>query len=206
MSESIQINNEDMPSLLYNTLPNVIIDELKNAKKIRKYNSELAGCLENENLLSIENSPLFKKHILEIAYYFLETCKQNFVIKELYSALRSAPKLNLNELWINEQKSGEYNPLHIHGGLFSFVVYLQIPYTMSEQTKIDKNLNSEKVLNGATQFFDPYNHFDRKIIVDKSSEGLMVLFPAWVLHTVYPYKGKYKNPRVTISGNINLYT
>ena len=128
------------------------------------------------------------------------------MIKRESDSTPTRKKLNLNELWINEQKSGEYNPLHIHGGLFSFVVYLQIPYTMSEQTKIDKNLSSEKVLNGATQFFDPYNHFDRKIIVDKSSEGLMVLFPAWVLHTVYPYKGKYKNPRVTISGNINLYT
>lgn len=205
MSESIQINTEDMPSLLYNTLPKHIYKELKQTSKTKKYNTELAGCLVHEYLLDLSDAPLFTKHALELAKYFFTEARNSVVIKEIYKSFAKQPILNLQELWLNEQQPGEYNPLHNHGGLFSFVVYLDIPYYMSEQIKIDKQIN--QVLNGSTEFYDPYNHFSRILTVEKDKhEGLMVMFPAWVLHTVYPFKGDYKDLRTTVSGNINLYT
>ena len=205
MSESIQFNTEDMPSLLYSTLPDNIYKELKQARKTIKYNKSLAGCLEQEHLLDLSDAPLFTYYALELAKYFFADAKDSPVMKELHRCFTKPAMLNFNELWLNEQQPGEYNPLHHHGGLFSFVVYLDIPYSMSEQISIDKNINH--VLNGSTEFFDQYNHFGKILTVEKNKhEGLMVMFPAWVMHTVYPFKGKYKNPRVTVSGNINLYT
>ena len=205
MTESIQVDNEDMPSLLYGTLPKHIYKELKQTRKTKKYNEALAGCLEQEHLLNLSDAPLFTNYALELAKYFFEETKYSPVIRELHQCLAKPAILNLQELWLNEQQPGEYNPLHNHGGLFSFVVYLDIPYNMSEQAKIDKQIN--RVLNGSTEFFDPYNHFGKILTVEKDKhEGLMVMFPAWVLHTVYPYKGNYEESRVTVSGNINICT
>ena len=42
----------------------------------------------------------------------------------------------LKQLWVNYQKTGEYNPHHNHPGHISFVVYLQIP----EELRTEENI------------------------------------------------------------------
>ena len=46
--------------------------------------------------------------------------------------------------------------------------------------------------------------FNKLINVEKGIEGQVILFPAWVNHVVYPFKGFSGIPRVSISGNIVL--
>ena len=49
------------------------------------------------------------------------------------------------------------------------------------------------------------NRMINKLInVEKGIEGQVILFPAWVNHVVYPFKGFSGIPRVSISGNIVL--
>ena len=35
--------------------------------------------------------------------------------------------LQMVDLWLNVQRSGDYNPTHTHGGSFSGVIFLQVP-------------------------------------------------------------------------------
>ena len=43
------------------------------------------------------------------------------------------PEYVLSALWINHQKSNEYNPPHDHDGKLSFVIYLQIPEELKKE-------------------------------------------------------------------------
>ena len=40
-------------------------------------------------------------------------------------------------MWLNSGAKGSYTPLHDHAGLFSFVVYVKIPYTREEEHKLN---------------------------------------------------------------------
>ena len=43
--------------------------------------------------------------------------------------------VELKRLWVNYQKKYDFNPLHIHSGIFSFVIWVQIPYDLEEERK-----------------------------------------------------------------------
>ena len=46
------------------------------------------------------------------------------------------PPIKVETTWVNYMKKTEFNPLHRHGGLFSFVIFIQIPYDLSEEDKV----------------------------------------------------------------------
>ena len=52
--------------------------------------------------------------------------------------------------WFVDYDPGEYNPVHNHSGVFSFVLWMKIPYKQEDEqeTQIAKNTNS-RCLNGA---------------------------------------------------------
>ena len=39
----------------------------------------------------------------------------------------------LQRLWVNYQKKYDFNPLHIHSGIFSFVIWVQIQYDLKKE-------------------------------------------------------------------------
>ena len=42
----------------------------------------------------------------------------------------------LTNLWVNYQKQTEFNPMHDHGGSYSFVVWMKIPTSNKEQREL----------------------------------------------------------------------
>ncbi len=129
--------------------------------------------------------------------------------------VNSVHPYSLHKWWVNYQRAGEYNPTHDHHGLWSFVIWMQIPYTHDEQTSDSisrkAGINSGHATNGAFEFHytdifgRPSSYWYDSA---KDLEGTLVLFPSCMRHQVYPY---YKEPgnkdyRITISGNIVLNT
>jgi len=57
----------------------------------------------------------------------------------------------LEELWVNFQKKYEYNPLHDHGGMFSFVIWMKIPTEWRDQHALPICANSNAPLAGDFQ-------------------------------------------------------
>ena len=51
----------------------------------------------------------------------------------------------LADLWRNEMYANAYQPLHQHTGLFSFIVYMDVPYTHADQMKLGPNVLPEHV-------------------------------------------------------------
>ena len=114
----------------------------------------------------------------------------------------------LQTMWVNYQKQTEFNPTHYHKGIYSFVIWMQIPTEYNEQKEnpIAKNTNSEVVSNFSFDYRDilgQYRYFTYEM--SKEMEGKMLFFPSKLTHTVYPFYNCSED-RISISGNISLDT
>jgi len=183
-----------------------IIDS--NFKDAEPYNNQLAGSIENEYALKksaeILNN-LFKQVIPE--YWKLQGDLKNADICYQINTRRlgGGP-----DLWVNLQKKYEMNPLHDHGGVLSFVLYVKIPYDITEEESLPHTKNSKNIIGPAFSFVYPaLPKFDKRFLptdshlirVDKSWEGTMIIFPAWLQHMVYPFYTS-DDYRISVSGNL----
>ena len=45
-------------------------------------------------------------------------------------------QLVLDKFWVNYQYKTEFNPYHDHSGVYSFAIWLKIPYDWEDQHKL----------------------------------------------------------------------
>ena len=113
----------------------------------------------------------------------------------------------LESLWVNFQKQNEFNPPHDHAGVYSFVIWMQIPTSYEEQRKLPICANSNADNHISNFAFSYTNTLGRVSTfaynMEKQAEGYMVMFPSCLLHQVFPFYND-DGERISISGNINI--
>ena len=118
--------------------------------------------------------------------------------------------LCLSRWWVNYQKQNEFNPIHKHTGVYSFVIWMKLPkdigYKKQNRIKISKNSNFPSV----SAFAFLYNNIlgdiqDHPFHLEPEDEGRMLLFPSQLRHVVYPFYN-CDEERISVSGNIALNT
>ena len=176
------------------------IDKLAlNFQRGVKYNDQLAGNLQHEFLLKES-----KKHTYNlVAPLFLQFDQQfnNYISK--HPQLPENSPIELKNLWVNFQKKHEFNPLHDHTGIMSFVIWLKIPYLMEDELKVAPGASANPNLAGhfAFHFTDALGDIRTyHIPADKTSENTILLFPARLKHSVFPFYSS-DDFRITVSGN-----
>ena len=110
----------------------------------------------------------------------------------------------MDSFWVNFQKQHEFNPMHNHSGVYSFVVFMKIPTDWKEQHEIPfvKDSNAPKASDFEFVYTDVMgNVTGYTYSLDSSFEGIMLFFPAEMMHMVYPFYN-CEEERITISGNI----
>ena len=114
---------------------------------------------------------------------------------------------NLESLWVNFQKQNEFNPPHDHAGVYSFVIWMQIPTSYEEQRKLPICAESNADNHISNFAFSYTNTLGRVSTfaynMEKQAEGYMVMFPSCLLHQVFPFYND-DGERISISGNINI--
>ena len=113
--------------------------------------------------------------------------------------------LMMTDFWVNFQNKHEFNPLHMHSEVLSFVIWMKIPTKTEEQHNLPICKHSNFPCASDFQFVYSDitgHHQDVNIHMDEQAEGCMMIFPATLRHQVYPF---YENDgqRVSISGNIS---
>ena len=114
----------------------------------------------------------------------------------------------LSSMWVNYQKQYEFNPLHDHTGVFSFVIWMQIPtdYEDQKQISITKDSNLPVVSNFVLNYHNTLGMIAQHVYaMSKEMEGTMLFFPSQLMHSVYPFFNCNKD-RISISGNISIDT
>ena len=117
----------------------------------------------------------------------------------------------LDQAWINIQRKGQFVPAHTHDGIYSYTIWMKIPYDAKKENPSRKPAISSSHIkipyspSTGTFEFSYTNIFgagmSHKIALDKKDEGDMLLFPSRLQHLVYPF---YTSScvRLSISGNI----
>ena len=109
---------------------------------------------------------------------------------------------HLNEMWVNYQKQNEFNPLHQHDGIYSFVVWMKIPTEFEDQ---NKNVSTKPCVSSFEFVYSDIlgNHHMYQYDLGSEYEGMILFFPAKLKHQVYPFYNTNQS-RISISGNINF--
>ena len=181
------------------------VDEIQNNfNKAVPANDTLVGQIDKEY-----HTKLNHKTTQYIKYTVEEYCKANpGYINKVFDQFTSNPTLKYDGMgWVNFQEKYEYNPLHNHSGIFSYVIWYQIPYYKEDEIKYGagKGKLSEENKNGEFEFIyyngeEISSHF---LGIDKTMEGYMAIFPSSLQHMVYPFYTS-DDYRITISGNVKL--
>jgi len=182
-------------------VPKDVIDYLNNNVSDEHANSILAGHIKEE--YSYKDWPPFVENFILSNINSEEPTLGQWLGKN--KTLSKNVPLYLKSLWVNFQKKHEFNPLHDHTGLFSFIIFLKIPYNLEDEDKFFPQPAGDYSTSRLSFVLTDYlgDVFELKLNVDKSFENKMIMFPSPLKHMVYPFYSTDEH-RVTVSGNISL--
>jgi hypothetical protein len=211
------------PVILRTTIPSYVVDNLNrhceeiiaDPQKLKDYDysAQLAGNVRKEFKLS---GKFIKKE--ENFYNILSSMAQRMLAVDLrgskdqfnFAYLRNAPPGTTNvdrkyitgcqilTVWCVSQWAGDFNPLHIHSGDLSGVLYLKVPQGLEEEYKNEDHhpaVGDIQFIAGTPQ------SFNRNNLQVSPKVGELYVFPAWLHHTAYPFRTKDQERR-SLSFNI----
>ena len=192
----IEIN---IPPSLVNHIWSCINDAHGNAKP------DLIGHIDKSLKLVDKNNILFDQLLLPMVNEYGKQwghghCKIPMIYKD------DKWKSYLEQFWVNYQNQHEFNPLHNHGGVYSFAAWLKIPTDYKEQNQHYNAIDANGSMNSAFCFHytDSLGNIRTTIYPQSPNmEGTLLFFPAALNHEVYPYYN-CDEQRISISGNIWL--
>ena len=204
------VNPKDPAGWLETRLPKSVMNRLQSYIETAKknpinHNTELVGQISKSLVIEDKDNWFYKTVLDPLILNYMELYPA--YAKGINVLTENAPYC-LETFWVNFQKENEFNPLHNHSGVFSFVIWVTIPTDWKEQHALPISANSNNPR--ASDFEFHYTTMMGKLgyysyFLDKTSEGGMLFFPAQLMHTVYPFYNCDKE-RISISGNINLNT
>lgn len=210
---NIGVLESKLPFDLFKNLK-TIIDDMGDTGE--KYNNKLLGHMQEEYSLN---------HIKETMSDFLIAMADTWqntnpgFIETFEEASKSKKyRLILDSMWVNKQRKYEFNPIHLHSGVLSFVIWIKIPYDLKEEESYfplnsiaSQEINPINIDTSSaytSKFTFVYNDIlgriqSSPVPVDKTWEGSILMFPANLHHCVYPFYTS-DDYRISVSGNIRI--
>lgn len=115
---------------------------------------------------------------------------------------KNPTQIDIESAWIVSQQSGEYNPIHSHSkATLSSVMYLKVPEHMQ-----DKPIPNKENTDGYLEFVDRSAgnnslQLQTSTVRLKPQVGRFYIFPASLLHLVYPFNTDGERRSVSINVN-----
>jgi hypothetical protein len=165
--------------------------------------SNLAGNINREFLLTDT-----RDHIEAlVSRYIMEWDSSVGNIISQYQTNTHNTPFAIQTVWVNFQKKHEFNPIHNHTGAYSFVIWLDIPYTVEEEMNHSPGYASNKPAAGCFEFVYPDMNGVGSLLlpIDKSFNGNLCIFKSNQKHLVYPFYTS-EDYRITVAGNISFLT
>ena len=183
---------------------------VEDAKKANNdWKKKLVGVISNSLKLEDRDSWFFRKVLVKLMQQYAHCFTDLGELDQMLPGPRHP--IIMDSFWVNFQNQTEYNPGHVHKGLYSFVIWMKIPTKFKEQKKLPWISTVRKGTENTVSNF----RFEIQTITGKvdtytyqmspEMEGKLLLFPADLRHEVFPFYNSNEE-RVTISGNLSLDT
>ena len=153
------------------------------------HNDELAGNITKSLTLKDKDNWFFENILIPLIRQFSKSFP--LYIKNISLLTENAPYC-LQTFWVNFQKQHEFNPIHNHNGVFSFVIWVKIPTDWREQHALPFSNNSNCACASDFEFIYP-DMFGANNIVDKdvnwNSQCIKMWpqFRGWGNNSLYNY-------------------
>ena len=199
---NIGLTHERIPTNIYQALNQEIVDIHTNDKDIVRMNHSLAGQITKEYQIT-KSRELLDPFLEEMSKAYQE--EWNYSPDKNSNNFDGNKDLKVESVWVNMQKKLEVNPLHKHDGVLSFVAWLYVPFKLEDEKKMENVKNSRTVqLTSTFQFV--YTTVlgtiaNAPLFVESGWEGKIIMFPAPLLHMVYPFQTSDEY-RISIAGNL----
>jgi hypothetical protein len=204
--QNIGVLESTLPADLFQLLK-TSIDNLTEDSKT--YNARLVGHIREEYSLDHIND-LMSSYIIGVANTW--ALAHPGYIDGFEEANKSKSyELQLTSLWANKQKKYEFNPLHTHPSVLSFVIWVKIPYSLEDEINYFPPVSGTGSDRGdvhTSKFYFVYVDTLGRIKqlpvpVDRNYEGTIMMFPSALNHIVYPFYTSDEY-RISVSGNIRI--
>ena len=200
--------------VLGSTLPEDVFQLLKTSidaltKDSETYNTRLVGHIREEYSLDHIND-LISNYIIALANAWSDA-HPGYISGFEEAHKNNNYELQLTSLWVNKQKKYEFNPLHTHPSVLSFVIWVKIPYRLEDEINYFPPVSGSQSDRGDVHtskfcfvFTDALGSIKQlPIPVDSSYEGTILMFPSVLNHIVYPFYTSDEY-RISVSGNIRI--
>ena len=199
MAEYFQFETRVLPNIDYILVnaPELVMTEIHEQvhqiitgnKQAILFNSRLAGQIKGEFALELSDKA---KQLIELLG--AEYLKRNHMVSD--------QPVKFQESWVNLQVKHEYNPLHDHSGVLSWVIWVNIPYDLEEELKMFPLAKNQDVSMFSFAYTTVLGDIATETLrIDKSWEGRMAIFPAKMKHTVSPFYTS-DGVRISVAGNL----
>lgn len=215
MSNDLLVNFRDLPNIgvLDVAVPKSVMDVLStsinrlmsdNFEGAPGFQGKLLGHLKKEFVADDACWAAVEPLVIELSKMYDQ--RWNYTSQIDPGVFNRAESFNLKNLWINFQKKHEFNPPHLHTGIFSFVIWIKIPYDLDEEDAVFPSIDKSNVRTSKFTFHYSNivgSHSGWVVPVDKTFEGRMLFFPATLTHSVNPFftSDEY---RISVAGNIGV--
>tara|TARA_B100000085_G_C18442575_1_gene471424 strand:- start:90 stop:713 length:624 start_codon:yes stop_codon:yes gene_type:complete len=193
-----RFNREDLKPLY-----DLALKVEEDATQYKSMNTRLAGNIKKQvvfdsyykDFVSTLLDPLLKKHVSEFNYIK----QQNYLDNDC--------PIELTQAWMVLQEKYEFNPIHSHAGIFSFVIWLKIPYNMQDELSLPFVAESNTPSAGTFCYVmtDMLGRSHAQNLIVEDLEACAFLFPSSMLHCVYPFYTSDEY-RISVAGNYQIVT
>jgi len=194
---NIGLTDGIIPSDIYQALNKEIVDIYNDDSNTLKMNKTLAGQITKEYQIT-KSLPLLNPFLEEMGRAYQKQW-------DYYPKENPNKDLKVESIWVNMQKKLEVNPLHNHDGTLSFVAWLHVPFKLEDERKVE-NVRNSRTVELASTFQFVYTTAlgtiaNCPMFVERGWEAKIVMFPAKLLHIVYPFQTS-DDYRISIAGNL----
>ena len=167
-------------------------------KHLPNANKQLAGKIPDEVSLFYAGPNTKRMH--QHSYVSEDLLKWFYSIFDHYLKWNRIQEFstNINSIWVNEMKAGDYNPVHVHQGKIftglSSVMILKLPKDFGpEITRPDQPMNGQLQIIGNLA-----GQFAKTDFSPKMKIGDFYVFPYDMRHVVYPFNNKKAKRRTLV--------
>ena len=177
-------------------------------EKGRDVRDTLAGQISSSYKIEDKNDWFFNNVLVQLGMQYEHTFSNLGIKVPIKSRILSDKQLPyyLSNMWVNYQKQHEFNPVHDHTGIYSFVIWMKIPtdYKNQRENQIANRSNTNVISNFCFNYRTITGGNGQYVYqMSKEIEGTILLFPSQLQHTVYPFYN-CEEDRISISGNIAI--
>ena len=213
---SVFVMETEMPLSMVKDI-NDYLEEYKAAEDKKSLADTLVGQITQGEQLLLDNTD---KRIKEYSDFICSLGADyiNFFSQNTGTQLNHPKAVAVDETWSVHSYAGDYNPIHDHGTKtimgISTTGWTKVPQQILDQPTAGSQNYSLYQASGDCDGYIAFQYGRNELInterlrppqsfVIKPEVGKLLVFPSWLQHMVYPFKGE--GERRTIASNLNCW-